>query len=231
MKIFNHLRSDWFRYGFETLAVVVGILIAFALDNWNDERKHQDLELKTLIELKNALVSDLEDIIHNANRHKNAQNSCELLIDYVDRDLPYHDSLARHFGYISDITIFVPHIGSYETLKTKGLDLISHDSIRLLLTEYYEEDYKLALTVEALNLSVIPDVRQLHYKHFKEWVFLGPAIPHNYELLKEDREFLSYLKHTASARSYESRMFSQRLEPKCRALIHDIEEEIKRRSR
>ena len=34
MRIFKHLRSDWFRYGFETLAVIVGILAAFALENW-----------------------------------------------------------------------------------------------------------------------------------------------------------------------------------------------------
>ena len=39
MRVFKHLRSNWFRYGFETLAVVVGILIGFALDNWNDQRK------------------------------------------------------------------------------------------------------------------------------------------------------------------------------------------------
>jgi len=231
MRLFKHLRSDWFRYGFETLAVVVGILIAFALDNWNDERKQQELEVKTLIELRNALLSDLEDITHNTNRHKNAQNSCELLVDYIDRNLPYHDSLAVHFGYISDMTIFLPHIGPYETLKTKGLDLISNDSVRLLLSEYYEEDIQLALTVEAINLSVIPDIRQLHYKLFKEWVFLGPAIPYNYELLKADMEFMSYLKHTASARSYESRMFSSRLYPECSTLVHEIESEIERLSR
>lgn len=35
MRVFKHLRTDWFRYGFETLAVVVGILAAFALENWN----------------------------------------------------------------------------------------------------------------------------------------------------------------------------------------------------
>jgi hypothetical protein len=85
MRVFNHLKSDWFRYGFETLAVVVGILIAFALDNWNDERKQQELELKTLVELRNALESDLEDITYNAIRHKNAQISCELLIDHMKR--------------------------------------------------------------------------------------------------------------------------------------------------
>ena len=36
MRIFKHLKPEWFRYGFETLAVIVGILAAFAFDNWND---------------------------------------------------------------------------------------------------------------------------------------------------------------------------------------------------
>ena len=39
MKIFKHLRSEWFRYGFETLAVVVGILAAFALCDKLAERE------------------------------------------------------------------------------------------------------------------------------------------------------------------------------------------------
>lgn len=39
MKIIKHLKSDWFRYGFETLAVLVGLLAAFALESWKEERK------------------------------------------------------------------------------------------------------------------------------------------------------------------------------------------------
>ena len=35
MRIFKHLRTDWFRDGVEFLAVIVGILVAFALENWN----------------------------------------------------------------------------------------------------------------------------------------------------------------------------------------------------
>jgi hypothetical protein len=53
MKIFKHLRSDWFRYGFETLAVIVGILIAFALDNWNEERKSGLLAVSLLEQFEN----------------------------------------------------------------------------------------------------------------------------------------------------------------------------------
>lgn len=45
MKIIKHIRNDWFRYGFETIAVVVASLVAFALDNWNDDRKQDLLEV------------------------------------------------------------------------------------------------------------------------------------------------------------------------------------------
>ena len=45
MKIINHLKTDAFRYGFETIAVVAGILVAFALDYGNEKAE----ELRALI--------------------------------------------------------------------------------------------------------------------------------------------------------------------------------------
>ena len=37
-KIINHLKENWIRHGFETLVVVGGVLIAFSLSNWNQDR-------------------------------------------------------------------------------------------------------------------------------------------------------------------------------------------------
>jgi len=55
MKIIKHLRSDWFRYGFETLAVIVGILAAFALENWRDSLEVKKEEHEILVNLLNDL--------------------------------------------------------------------------------------------------------------------------------------------------------------------------------
>lgn len=55
MKILKHLRTDWFRYGFETLAVVVGILVAFALESWGDTQKVKKEEHEILVNLLNDL--------------------------------------------------------------------------------------------------------------------------------------------------------------------------------
>ena len=62
MKIFKHLKADWFKYGFETLAVIVGILIAFALDNWNDNRLSQVLEKRLLSELNEEIQFNIDEL-------------------------------------------------------------------------------------------------------------------------------------------------------------------------
>ena len=45
-KIIGHLNENWIRHGFETLVVTVGILGAFTLNNWSENRKAEKLELK-----------------------------------------------------------------------------------------------------------------------------------------------------------------------------------------
>ena len=62
MKIIDHFKSDWFRYGFETLAVVVGILVAFALENWNEERKSEDQTSIFLNNISSNLTEDIEEL-------------------------------------------------------------------------------------------------------------------------------------------------------------------------
>ena len=63
-KIIKHLKENWIRHGFETLVVVVGVLIAFTLNNWNESRRN-DEEARQLIR---ALSSDLAldtTLLHN----------------------------------------------------------------------------------------------------------------------------------------------------------------------
>lgn len=52
MGIIKHLKSEWLSYGFETLDAIVGILVAFALDNWNEERKAGKLMEKIKLEIE-----------------------------------------------------------------------------------------------------------------------------------------------------------------------------------
>jgi hypothetical protein len=64
-KILNHLKENWIRHGFETLVVTIGILGAFTLNNWNEEKKNRALEIKILAEIRANLLQDYKD--HNEN--------------------------------------------------------------------------------------------------------------------------------------------------------------------
>ena len=78
MRILKHLKSDWFRYGFETLAVIVGILIAFSLENWKETRNVQKERIQIIHSLKAELALDtlllnrfIEDSRRSAEHKKN----------------------------------------------------------------------------------------------------------------------------------------------------------------
>jgi hypothetical protein len=57
-KIIAHLRNNWISYGFETFTIIVGILGAFTLNNWNENRKQHKSDIEFLKNLKIELVND-----------------------------------------------------------------------------------------------------------------------------------------------------------------------------
>lgn len=57
-KIFNHLKLNWITYGFETFTIIVGILGAFTLNNWNENRKQHKSDIEFIENLRIELVND-----------------------------------------------------------------------------------------------------------------------------------------------------------------------------
>ena len=63
-KIIENFKQNWISYGFETFTIIIGILGAFALNNWNENRKQKisDYEflenLKIEIQLDTTLLKD-----------------------------------------------------------------------------------------------------------------------------------------------------------------------------
>jgi hypothetical protein len=49
--IFRYMKNNWLKYGFETAAIVVGILGAFALSTWHETRKEKASEKEYLVNM------------------------------------------------------------------------------------------------------------------------------------------------------------------------------------
>jgi len=125
----------------EIILVVIGILIALQINNWNNNIQQSKLERKYLSEIKNNLAFDLIDIQFNINFNESRLKSNKIILRYLDKEISYSDSLQFHFGNLIFTTRTLPNNSTYETLKSRGLEIISNDSLRQQITKLYSYVY------------------------------------------------------------------------------------------
>jgi hypothetical protein len=125
----------------EIILVVIGILIALQINNWNNSIQQGKLERKYLTELKTNLTFDLKDIQFNIDFNESKLTSNEITLRYLNKEINYADSLQFHFGNLIFTTRTLPNNSTYENLKSRGLEIISNDSLRQQITKLYSYVY------------------------------------------------------------------------------------------
>lgn len=136
--------SKYLIYAFgEIILVVVGILIALQINNWNEINKNEEKEYKYLANINRELISDslgLEESWFN-NRQKKIE--CLkfarkfVMGNYIPRDtLLFINDVG--FGGINSRASLMGSSRTYnELVSTGNLSLISEDTIRNLIVQYY----------------------------------------------------------------------------------------------
>lgn len=130
------------RYAFgEIVLVVIGILIALQINNWNEDRKLRKIEVKLLRELKNDLNVTLEelnlDIPNLEKQMKLADRLIEFAGDQRNKDLT-PERFLDSFGYFNWNVKLYPRTIAYQNLSSMGIDLFSNDSVRYLTADIFE---------------------------------------------------------------------------------------------
>jgi hypothetical protein len=136
-------KSKYFKYAIgEIVLVVIGILIALSLSNWNDNRKDNLAESKILLEILNGLEKDKVDVEANVKGHRFGIESCQFWREIFNNKNPNLETLQRHYFVLTRDFISIQNISGYETLKSKGFELIKNDSLRTKIISLYEYDYQ-----------------------------------------------------------------------------------------
>ena len=125
----------------EILLVVIGILIALQIDNWNEERKTKQRERKFLTELNHNLKRNLSQFDEFLDRENKLIRNMSKLVDYYNLGLKYDDSLNGYSVGISWLEQINLVTSAYETMKITGLDIISSDSLRVKIIDLHEVQY------------------------------------------------------------------------------------------
>ena len=123
----------------EILLVVIGILLALQINNWNESNKNNALQINYM----KGLISDLDyDIrsyslgIEEIDRHRASADA--LLMCYKDNTTLPDSVLIEHMSNMVIISRFDHRNTVMDDMKSAGrLNLISSDSIRQRIISYY----------------------------------------------------------------------------------------------
>lgn len=202
-KVINHFKENWIRHGFETLVVVVGVLIAFGLNDWNESRKARIAEIGILNELISGLEADSSVLGINIALHNQAIKSSEIIMNVLDSNGAFNDSLARHFASINNYTTFASALGPYESLKSMGFETISNKSLRLEIISLYDQGYRILKNNERILTDDIQELKRNYYQdHFEEFqviipdppYYAGKMVPHNFNELMLNKSFKYFVR-------------------------------------
>jgi hypothetical protein len=190
--------SKYLLYGVgEIVLVVIGILIALQINNWNENRKNRVTEKNILTSIKLDLISDTIYFNSGIDRINLSNKSIKLILNKPE----VQDSLTA-LNFISSYSLadIRSRTTSFEFLKSTGLDIIHHQELRDSIISYYEEEVKVAISKndfnsKGLNVNTLEPYLQEHFVYTAKDSSLTDVdyIPLNYEELLNDKKYYSLL--------------------------------------
>jgi hypothetical protein len=185
----------------EIALVMIGILLALQVNNWNEKRKASEKEVASLTSLKSELMSSLDELRQDHKGHMMLYQSTLDVHHYVSTNQEETDSMYQDFFNMIRINYFFPKTSTYETLKSGNLEIITSDTLRALITDVYETGYE-RLRIKAETRRNAGRLLFPYYqKHFRTQLVIeddkkiydsinkNVGIPNDYQRLIHDPEF------------------------------------------
>ena len=234
-KILDTLKQKWAEYLFEMIVIVLGILAAFALNNWNATKINKRLEFEIISEIRTNLQFDLSELQSAINSFDLLNKLYKSIIDYSKNNKSPNQKFFREASALRLSPHFDPNISGYTLLSSKGVELVSNDSLRKSITVLYETklpyyskyetervQYRLLYTMPKIEyyFEMIPDPESTYFADFK-------ISQQEYEVLQNDPSFYKML----NAMIYENSIMVERaksIEAEITGILEQLKKEIGR---
>jgi hypothetical protein len=124
----------------EVLLIVVGVSIALAASSWYENRQLRGVEISTLAQLQATLREDLDTITGSHDTIGRVNQGIASFVERIETGNLKQVEITSGIGSIGRFVTLSLRSGPYETLKGRGLDLISNQSLRVKITSLYEDE-------------------------------------------------------------------------------------------
>jgi hypothetical protein len=121
----------------EIALVVIGILIALQINNWNESQKEKKHEKKILIDFREEIQSNKLKLINSINKREKLFQPVDRYMDLMSENkVTFNDFKELHKkDFFSGI--ISPSFGVLNSIISSGsINYISNDSLKYMLTEW-----------------------------------------------------------------------------------------------
>lgn len=133
------MKSNWKEYLIELVIVIIGITVAFSLNNMAEESKENKLENKFVADVRADLQRDSSNLAQSVKFNEGKVESLEKIIMLVssDQERQYQDSLLSSIGIIGNYVFFYPESFTLNSLLQSGdFKLLTSDQLKKELLRY-----------------------------------------------------------------------------------------------
>jgi len=250
IKFFRHIRKDlmenqtsakaaagaktgkYLKYAIgEIILVVIGILIALSINNWNEERKSIRKGRDILIDIRENVKANTIQFQKDIDITKRVINSMDIIFQNITITKVYNDSLDKHFRRLTYWETSRWKSSGYKSIISQGVEIIQSKGLRESIIDLYEISYpeiaeytRLSENNNSILLPIWLEFLEREPSNFE--FFEHTSKPFDYQEIIDSRIFRSMLTFLRSQRVADIQLRNSAIE-KNEELIELIDNELK----
>lgn len=189
--------GKYFKYAIgEIILVVIGILIALSINNWNENRKNSIKEIQFLEGFKNDLMANKTELNRVIKKAEITSNSSDSILKLKRRELESLGikSFVRFMMDATGFTVYQTQEGTIQGIMGSGnLDVISNDSIRLAIGSWQAnlKDFREWEELDKNTYAIYNEYLENHVKLYSRGQEELPLDEFKMSMLLNDNLFLN----------------------------------------
>jgi len=186
----------------EIALVVIGILVALQINNWNEFKKERIRERVVLEDLEENIIRNNQLIDETLQELDDIKESANIVKTAVENKIAYTDTLSSHFSFSIRHGGFLLRLNNdgYESYKNAGFGIIRNEEIKDQILNLFEVTYaNYDIELQWGNTAYIG-----FYGWWDDYFYIienDLFVPMNYNQILADKAFMSKIYETMDVRA------------------------------
>ena len=202
----------------EIALVVIGILIALQINNWNEWQKSRTKEKQTLEDVRATILSNNESLSRQIETISYYTSSGNRVYKWIKGEIHF-DSISPHAwqsAMMNGANLKLSTSG-YEALKNNGFDLLTNLELKKEIINLFENVYSDLERQQTWGTAINPAHDKFLLEHFIKyvnedgWIDFG-LIPRNKAFLLESNYYYGLIETAIGQRQFYTTRYERAIE-------------------